>query len=581
MVAIVIDEIAEAPDGGDVFPIIRVQPTEQRARAAGEQTTWKVWVVEMDGTVVSECGAIPRIVRWPGKNQPVEVELDMSIDDPAMLDFVPDAPTNRELQVYRNDKLLAWVKPVTRRATSKSRTWRIVGKDPLWYLLRRNIGRANRVNYLTDPGFESSGGWTASGVTFTRTTGDANTGSKYGKLVGTGAGGYVTQAVVMRSGAIGLNVYVSVWARIKVRNGLGAFANLVTLARRGQTGVRSSDRQAITTELPVNSWERYDLLVHIPPNRTETIDLTLWVGDGENHFDTCQMVVAESIDYSTNGPYDQAKIAAGLVAYAQGNGNWGLAYGTEKSDVYIRTSFANTGVKRSRVYQLADHQPIFQGGAGQGALDEFIGADDGFDVTLDITPTSRTLKSHYPKYQPTMDSLPLTWRYYPETPELNASEGITEGDDGPAWDYGESLEETANQVVVLGGWGTSGDQFATREEGGYDNPSTLGGLTLERVETAPDGAPVGILQSLANGIGERAERPVRTPVFYVSDPRDKDTDEPIRHYIGNLKPGMRVPTWIHDGTVRLGGETEYAIVASCTLNCDTDRMAVTLNEDDA
>jgi hypothetical protein len=312
--------------------------------------------------------------------------------------------------------------------------------------------------------------------------------------------------------------------------------------------------------------------VNMPPNTTETIECSLWVGDGENHFDACTVTVEESIEFAAGpsgiGGIDQASILSAMILYAQSRGYWGaLAYG-EKSNLHVNTMMPATGIMKLRVYQLANHQKVYDGGGGYGVCDEFLQASDGLDWRMECTPTSKTLVSYYPKYAPVRADLPLIYVRNLDSPAVDAQEGID------SWTYGDSIEPSANQIVIEGGWDTSAaDAFASREEGGYNNPASLGGLTLELVDVAPNGSPISELQSIASGRGAQLQDPVITPTFVLVEPKDTSGNV-LKQYIGVLTPGVIVPLNVQDGTLVLQGNASIATVA---LDCVTEELSITVD----
>lgn len=556
----------------DVFDVVhRAQTTSPTPTAPGAQTVYQVVAVDCDGSNPQPLAkAKPIAVRWPGKNLPMEVDLSMSIDDPTFSSIDPRAAGNREVQVYRNGHMLFWGKPVTRRANSKDRRWTITCKDPLWYFTKRNVGRANRVNYLTNGSFEGGGtAWFDDGaVTFSVITGaDAYVGTKYARLVGSGQDGHIFNRWPMRSGPLGLAVFLTVWRKVEVFTSPAGFNLGVVFEREGATGPGAQATSPITAQTPRGVYERVHLVVNMPPNVTEHLRASFFVGVGENHYDAATATVEESCQFLYPGAFDQALIISQMVRYAQGTGPLGVL-APEKSDLHVGVFAPPTGIKKRRLYMLADHAKMYTGGQGNGVLDEFLTADDGVDCRIESTPTTKTLRTYYPRFAPQRLDLPLVWRVFPSEPGRDASVGIV------GWDYGDSLEPSANQVCILGGWGTSDDAFASREEGGYSNPSSLGGLTLELVDTAPDGAPIGALQSTANGKGAQLENPITTPTFTVKEPRDPVTDEVTAQYIGVLVPGMIVPLDVQDGTVVLEG---LIALSSVGLDCASDTLAITVD----
>jgi hypothetical protein len=261
-----------------------------------------------------------------------------------------------------------------------------------------------------------------------------------------------------------------------------------------------------------------------------------------------------------------------VVQYAQGQGPFAVL-APEKSDLNIATDMSATGVLKTADYMLADHQKISDGGQGSGIIDEYLRAADGFDWRLVYTAATRTLTSYYPNIG--TDRTGYTFRYVnlPDAPAKNGSWGLI------GWTYGDSIESTANQVCELSGWGGSvsngaGDAFATREEGGYSNPATLGGLTLELVESAPQGTNVGQLGQIARARGRLLQHQQITPQLVMAEPTDPVTGLVTFPLIGVLLPGDLIDVDLQDGEFVLQGTQRCAQV---TLDCTLETLTVVPN----
>lgn len=560
------------------IPARRVQPTSPVARAANTLDQWTVVAVDLDGgnPVIIPTAHVLTIT-WTKKNAPVEATFDMSLDDITFSEIDPTAAGNvnypgREVQFWLNGHLIFWGKVVTRRANSTERIWHLTCKDPTWYLTKRNIGNANRTDYLLNGDFELSGAdWTSHGSATVTYPGDTVDGTKCLHFTGSGGADYLSQQVTLHAGPIGLAVFLTVWHRIDAFTGPAPLSGAAIIFTRLGTlrGGIPQDLIRLTSTSKRNVWQRDTLLVTIPPNQTATLEVQLWSINGQVRYDACTMVVEESLDWGTFGAaYDQASIVSDLILYFQHHGRYG-GLAPEKSALNISPSFAATGVKKRRNYQLAAHDHAYDGGEGIGVLDEFLKATDGIDWQMEYTPSSRVLRGYYPNFAPHRADLPLLYRNYPEEPASNVTVGII------GWDYADTLDTAANQIVVLGGWGSAADEFASREEGGYSDPSTLGGLTLELVETAATGTPVGQLNGLAAARGAQVKNGVATPIFTVHEGRDQNDELVGPIYVGVLVPGMTVPLVVEDGTLQI--HEASAEVASVALDATTMELKVTFN----
>src|SRR5690606_31490669 len=129
-------------------------------------------------------------------------------------------------------------------------------------------------------------------------------------------------------------------------------------------------RSEVTIDVPADgqAWEIVARLT--PPAGTVIYDegaTNLWADDALEFVDV-----------------DQALIVAGLVAHAQDPA-------FDKDDLNIGASTPLTGVTRTRVYYWHDRQTI------ASCLAELTGLSDGVDITIDTTPTTRTVRTHYPR----------------------------------------------------------------------------------------------------------------------------------------------------------------------------------------
>jgi hypothetical protein len=110
------------------------------------------------------------------------------------------------------------------------------------------------------------------------------------------------------------------------------------------------------------------------------------------------------------------------------------------------------------------------------------------------------------------------------------------------WSYDDDDENAANVITKTGrrgGQAFPGDPSA--EEGYYENPSSLGGLTQELVESANTGYNLRQLNRLAAQRGAQLEHVVKRLTIRIVEPRDPISGEVTHPLIGDLMPG----DWIH------------------------------------
>lgn len=543
---------------------------------AGQSTQWGVLAVDRFGVVYAEYPtAVPKSVAWTLNGAEV-VKWNTPIDAPHLNELPLARATttpHREVQLWRNGHLLTWAVPTTRQATSRDRIYNYGAKGLLWYYGRRYMGRANRHNFLSNGSFESGlTGWSTvgAGLTATADTTHHALGPTALKLVQTteNLDSYEVQSFVSEAGVIGLALFYTAWIYIDTFTDIALNGRGIGLVR---AAANVGSFVSIDQNTPTKKLIRLSGVLHQPPNVTEVVEFRVYGPKGTAWVDAATVTAEESISLiNANSPggtgWDQIEIPHYVSEYLQGRGDIANAFGVNngKSDLNIGFYGTPTGITKERTYQFFDHQRGYAGGQGSGVFDEFTKSADGFDIRVAVTPNTRTLTCEYPRTGIDRPDLALTWVKDPTNPARDVSYVISE------WDWAEDIERTANQVVELGGWGSG----ASREEGGYENNSALGGLTLEMVESAPNDTPIDALDTFAQRRGEQLENAVQTPVFTLVEPRHPTTGEVTYPLIGVLLPGDTMPVHVDDGDVQMDGTYR---LASLELDCTTEKMRATFN----
>jgi hypothetical protein len=546
-------------------------PTTPTPTPAGQQTQYQILAVDNTGLVYAEyaTGAVTQIT-WT-LNQPEEAQFTVPIDAPnlAQLPLANSVTTPpREVQIWRNGHLLFWGVPVQRRANRAQRVYTYTAKGLGWYFTRRYFGKANRHNFATNGSFEtgSLAPWTATGAGLTASIDSSFSlmGTRSVKLVETtpGQNAYISQTFVVAAGGIGLALFLTAWFYLDSFSAPAALHLGALIQRVGAIGAGSQGVVTIDSSTARGQWVRVEGHVDIPPDTTETILVQLFAPQGTIHWDAVTVTAQESYTLGV-GPFDEARIAAGIIDVLQNRGPAAHQFGDDldKSDLNIGHLCPDTGILKQRTYFYSDHQKGYDGGSGAstGALDEFINANDGFDIEFAITPHTRTFKTHHP-------TIGTDWTQAAEGGQAfvftyrNPSD-LNQGADWAIvdWDQGESIETAANQVIELGGWGTG----SGREEGGFSDDASLGGLTLELVEALPTGDLIDQLSAVAARRGADLKNPIVTPTITVAEPRDPTTGAVSFPLIGVIYPGDTVGFDLVDGDVTLSGSYRLAQV---TLN---------------
>lgn len=521
-------------------------PTMPVATLPGASTTYDFVASDMFGGDYGHftTAKLTRIT-WQ-LDAPTSAEFDIPMDEPLVAQLpLPNAATTppREIQIYRNGHLIFWGPVVSRRASSTERVWHYTAYDPLWYLLHRNMGEAERRNYLSNSSFDFDfSSWAGAGSFF-----PSIDNSRY--LIGGGSlhlvsalsgENFLRKLITVTSGSIGLALFLTAWVYVDQFTAPAYARRGAFLGRVGATGPGAYGFSTIDEATPLGVWIRMSTHVNMPPNRTEVIDTRLYAIDGEVHWDGVTVTVQESLGFIVEnspggGGWDQVQIAQLTCDYLSGAFPVGSPY--TKSNLRINTAGALSGVKKERVYQFLDHQPGYEGGTGTGCLDEWTRAEQGFDYRIDNdSPTVRTFRTYYP-------FVGQTW----SEPFAYINDGVTPNWCITGYDWQETIEGSATDIAEISSFGDD----SGREEGAFFDDTALGGLTLELVEAAPTAAPLDLLDAVAKQRGTQLARRISTPILTMVEPKDPTTQAVLVTLIGALLPGDYLPVTIAEGTTVL------------------------------
>ena len=481
----------------------------------------------------------------------------------------------REAQLWRGDRLLSWG-PMIRPGADKANV-AVTGADALWYLGRRSIGRAGRVNYVPNGDFELGlAGWSigassplepVSGQnpnlwigqirTDRQMTGrrslyleqKASSAPKYGVSAGTFFGWEVDPAASPDGDRWTLVAYAYVvgskWRGPNYESAgiqVGRWSTTETISLTtdpdpvtGQQITRvypapiEGARAQIDEYTPRDQWVRLEAsLTQRVTGEPELVGVTLYAPDGAVYFDRVSLTLEESTKFYA---VDQALIVKGLVEHAQDPD-------FDKTDLNLETDTPLTGVLRDRVYVHSEHPNVLD------SILEFAGLDNGLDVSVAVTPTKRILRTHYP----------ARGVYRPKC-RLELGRQIADF----AWSF--DGEAASNAIIVLGQGTGSG-----REEGFAINPGAFAGdLTLEAVFSAPPETPIDSLDNLATEYAIAASDPQILAV---------KTFPNLENVIGVLDPGDWIPVRI------LAGRNPETGLYALEVAADYRVSRLTLNPDD-
>jgi hypothetical protein len=502
---------------------------------------YQVVVVAQDGIPYGTLSnARPTRVSWE-LNGPGTAEISVATTDPDVVLLQP----GREVQIYRDgitDPI--WWGPIIRpQAGLNETTWQCAGL--LWYFEHRYMGRADRINALTNGDFEAGEtGWTFSGVTHSVNT-DLDfvvEGTKSEKLTGATAdhATYATQTFTHGPGGYPTGDYItgSVWVWISAADYLGpAIEDFGLVLRRKNAAGEVVDAQwepaRINDDTPRDQWVPLEVgIANVIDG--DTVDFLLFPPHGVAYFDLATLTFMESLSlgYPTT-PVDVSVIVAAIVDYAQDRAPFDFGHG--KSDLNIGTAGSATGTTRQVAYQFAEHRNILD------AILEYV-RQGIIDIDIAFTATTRTFTTYAPK----KGSL------YGTTLQLDVNLAD--------FTWSQDLEQAASSVVLLG----PGDG-PDRPEGGATDTSFVGGaFTSEIVEQAPDNTTVGQLDQRAE---ERLKVAARPEILEI-------TTLPGAGVIGDLAVGDTVPVLIAWGWVDIDATYRVARIEADLLK---DQATITLN----
>lgn len=506
---------------------------------------------------------------------PTMAEFDVAVDDPVVVALpLPNVGTTppREIQIYRNGHLLFWGPVVSRRLSSAERVWHYTAYDPLWYLTRRNMGEAERKNFLSPSTFDADmSGFSAAGAvssTIDNTRYLIGGGSLRLSCASSGEN-FRRKIVTVTSGSLGLALFLTAWVYVDAFTAPAYARRGAFLGRVGASGPGAYGFSTVDETTPLGTWIRMSCHVNMPPNKTEAIDTRLYSPDGVVHWDGVTLTVQESLGFVVeNSPggagWDQVLIAQTTCDYLSGALPVGSPY--TKSNVQIHTAGAPSGVIKERVYPFTDHQPGYEGGVGSGALDEWTRAEQGFDCRIDYDSTTlRTFRTYYP-------FVGITWSEPFAYINTVDGFGVPNGSNWGivAYDWQETIEGSATDVAEISSFGDD----SGREEGAFFDDTALGGLTLELVEAAPTAAPLDLLDAVAKQRGVQLARPISTPILTMVEPRDPATQTVLVTLIGALMPGDFIPCTVIERDVGLC--FDVVRVTQVVLNGNNESLSVAI-----
>lgn len=478
----------------------------------------------------------------------------------------------REAQVWLGDSLLTWG-PMSQPTQDESGALGINGKGVDWYYQRRNVGKADRTNYVANGSFEDGlAGWSPETNTYnhywdlpekapkpvaTIVSNPHITGSRAVKLVQEAIAGqdswlsqtfeWIVDPNVNPDGdEFTFRAYCWLedgWFLGPANEERGIFiARYSTTeldpdpkiqeANPGHPKLLEVSIQTLDEDTPTNTWNRLEATLTVPPSsEPEHVQVRLYAVQGTVVWDEAALTLNETERYRS---IDQAEIVQGLAEHLADP-----AY--DKTAINVGFDCPATGVLRNRDYVHSDHPN------GWSSMTEFVNLRDGLDLSMVYGPTTRTLRTHFP--------FQGRWR-----PSARLSFGQNFG----VYSFASDGEAAATAVVTLG----EGSSGSDREEGFASDVSGYAeGIVIEEVFSPGPDTPIDALDDRA------AERLAITREPDVLDV----TTFPATPLLGRVGKGDWVPVDLHHEGLHLSSVV-YRIVRM-TLNPD-DSLSFTLNRRD-
>lgn len=519
-------------------------PIVYKRPAGGVSGGYQARVVDKTFTLVED-GALKKVT-WEGPitlalNEPAAWGFRMPTKDRKLRACVPIA---REVQIWRHGRLLTWG-PITRKDTG-AKTTRVQCRGPEWYFDHRHVGRADRNNLLPNGDWNSTySPWTVHNTTPVIDTSRWLTGGASLRLEQTTALQEAYMEYVLDdyvATGVGSAITLAGWYYIDPDGWVGeSFQSYGVSIRRlhATTGeVLQSDIHEIDGETPKGKWLRFELVVNMPPDAVEDIEVRLWSPGGRIYYDAFSMTLMESVSSVSSADDftgDVATVMAMLVAHAQDP-----AFG--KSNLNIAVDAPLTGSRIAIHYQMAEHAPIGE------SLRDF--PRQGYpDFWID---NNRTLHTAGPGTLMRRGTYKPEWRAtLIQRADGTAVGNVTTAGMGRVFDG----EQAVSSATIL----AQGDG-PDREEGGYIDALAYDGTTMEVVEAAAPEAPIDALDRLAYERVQEGKQAESISWEYVKS-----------DMIGELWPGDIVPVLFDYGDFDQTGDWRLQRVI---IDPKRDRLAV-------
>lgn len=305
------------------------------------------------------------------------------------------------------------------------------------------------------------------------------------------------------------------------------------LAAAGYKRVFARRFVPINKETPRNRWVRMEASVHVPNDgKTYVIEGRLFPPSGKAYFDEADIYTDDALNYVNE---EQADMLRDLIDHAQDET-------LGKTPLNIDYSIQDTGVKRTRRYSYAERTVIGD------HLNEFTTLGDGMEWDIQITPTTRTFTTYYPRKERFTDYV------------LALGRNVVD------FDVEVDGLMTANQVVVM----ANDVEAYAREERSYSDLSLIEGISMEIAYMATPGSAISSLKSQARRGLERYRKPTTVPVV-------RTNPDHVDELVHEVQTGDVVDVDVRSGWFQ--AVTKYRVLDR-TLDPKTEQFSYTLMPED-
>lgn len=508
-----------------------------------------------------------------------EMQFRLPVNDAqAWVELRPEYQTKREVQVWRNGRLIWWGVYLAASADDKTVTFTCFGL--LWYFSRRYFGPVHTntttallVNGTFEHATVTTGWGVTAGVTATGSTARRRGGSKAIKLTTSGSGVqsyYIAQAVAMPTPARikGLKWTASAWQYIESVAVKDFFDRGLELTRvdSGGVGIDPYSDSLSKPDDPLGRWIRRETSIEVPAGAADNVGVALYAPtSGVVYWDDVVLEYQQRTGAIEGEDWSDDYLRR-IVNYGAGNSGGGSEgpggtahdqkswWGARVNKSGLNVTWTGAGVAAGSLpidtyWDHADEGNIFSAIADLAARNIV-----DFEITWPTNGRSRTFTSYAPRKGSTKNGL-----------------AVEDGRNVVSYRYAVDGRDRANDVRVVGrGQGT------IREEGQAGGPTVSVGPQLESIVSPPFEIEGQALIDLANQEQARRSEPVRVPTITVAAGMFMGDTQPggTAETGAPLAVGDSLPLRLNNGWVQ---ENATRRVVKMTLHPATETLDLVMN----